>query len=169
MRGGYFRGSGQPGATAKNNRLFVDAVLYRYRHLEDIPLAGGQWDITVRNGARLAKTLADNLNDALLFRRLATLDLDAPTVTSVDELRNLDSSWRERLRGRIMIVRRANGGVKRFFDMVTALAALIVLAIVVGVVAIDALGRLDERRPAEPSEADVTTTQKIVVDLSDRD
>ena len=47
--------------------------------------------------------------------------------------------------------------------------ALIVLAIVVAIVAIDALGRLDERRPAEPEEADVTTTQKIVVDLSDRD
>jgi len=74
---------GLPGWGSKS----AAAVLQRYRHLEDIPLAGGQWDITVRNGARLAKTLADNLGDALLFRRLATLDLDAPTITSVDELR----------------------------------------------------------------------------------
>ncbi|MDH5288436.1 MAG: flap endonuclease [Acidimicrobiia bacterium] len=74
---------GLPGWGSKS----AGAVLLRYRHLEEIPLAGGQWDITIRNGARLAKTLADNLGDALLFRRLATLDLDAPTISSVDELR----------------------------------------------------------------------------------
>jgi hypothetical protein len=48
--------------------------------------------------------------------------------------------------------------------------ALVVLAIVVALVAIDALGKLDERRqrlpPADPT---VTSTQKIVVDLTDRD
>ena len=74
---------GLPGWGSKS----AGAVLLRYRHLEDIPLAGGQWDITVRGGAKLAKTLADLRADALLFRRLATLERDAPTVTSVDELR----------------------------------------------------------------------------------
>ncbi len=73
---------GLPGWGSKS----AAAVLQRYRHLEDIPLAGGQWDITVRGGAKLAKTLADLRHDALLFRRLATLDLDAPTIASVDEL-----------------------------------------------------------------------------------
>ncbi len=74
---------GLPGWGAKS----AATVLTRYRHLDKIPLAAGQWDITVRSGAKLAKTLADNLEDALLFRRLATLERDAPTASSVDELR----------------------------------------------------------------------------------
>jgi hypothetical protein len=41
----------------------------------------------VRGAGKLASTLRDNLELALLFRRLATLELEAPTVTSVDELR----------------------------------------------------------------------------------
>ncbi|MFT7600453.1 MAG: 5'-3' exonuclease [Acidimicrobiales bacterium] len=74
---------GLPGWGAKS----AAAVLHRYGHIEDIPLAAGQWDISVRSGAKLAKTLADHLDDALLFRTLATLALDAPTIDSVDELR----------------------------------------------------------------------------------
>jgi 5'-3' exonuclease len=74
---------GLPGWGAKSSAT----VLQRYGHIEQIPLAAGQWDITVRGGAKLAKTLADNLERALLFRRLATLDLDAPTAETVDELR----------------------------------------------------------------------------------
>ena len=62
-------------------------MLARYLHVDQIPLAAGQWDITVRSGAKLAKTLADHLEDALLFRRLATLEADAPTATGIDELR----------------------------------------------------------------------------------
>jgi 5'-3' exonuclease len=73
---------GLPGWGAKS----AAAVLRHYRHLDAIPAAPGQWEITVRGGANLARTLADNLDLALLFRRLATLDLDAPTVSDVDEL-----------------------------------------------------------------------------------
>lgn len=56
-------------------------VLARYGHLEDIPHAPGQWDITVRGAAKLCATLADNYDDALLFRTLAILvtDLDVGT------------------------------------------------------------------------------------------
>ena len=74
---------GLPGWGAKSSA----AVLSRYGHLDQIPPAAGQWDITVRGGAKLAKTLADQLEDALLFRRLATLERDAPTAESIDELR----------------------------------------------------------------------------------
>ncbi len=74
---------GLPGWGAKS----AATVLARYKHIEDIPLAAGQWDITVRGGAKLAKTLADHLDEALLFRRIATLEADAPTAASVDELR----------------------------------------------------------------------------------
>lgn len=74
---------GLPGWGAKS----AAAVLFRYDHIENIPAAAGQWDITVRGGAKLAQTLADNMADALLFKKLATLALDAPTISDVDELR----------------------------------------------------------------------------------
>lgn len=61
-------------------------VLSRYGTIEQIPLAAGQWDITVRGGAKLAQTLADNRDNALLFKRIATIELDAPVSDSVDEL-----------------------------------------------------------------------------------
>jgi hypothetical protein len=52
-------------------------------------------------------------------------------------------------------------------------AVLIVLAIVIALVAIDAIGRLDERGGREArvqaQDPSVVTTQKIVVDLSKRD
>jgi 5'-3' exonuclease len=63
------------------------AVLARYGHLEDIPRHAGQWDVPgVRSAANLAKTLADNMDLALLFRRIATVELDVP-VGTVDEWR----------------------------------------------------------------------------------
>jgi 5'-3' exonuclease len=62
------------------------AVLARYLHIEDIPPAAGQWDITVRSGAKLAKVLQDHLDDALLFRTLATLQPDAPVSASVADM-----------------------------------------------------------------------------------
>ncbi len=44
------------------------------------------WDVTVRGAAKLAATLRDHMDDALLFRRLATLDIKAPVSAGVDEL-----------------------------------------------------------------------------------
>lgn len=73
---------GLPGWGAKS----AGAVLARYIHIEDIPPAAGQWDITVRGGAKLAVTLQDQLADALLFRTLATLAPDAPISATVDEM-----------------------------------------------------------------------------------
>ena len=63
------------------------AVLARYGHLEDIPEHAGQWDVPgLRNAARLAKSLADDRELAVLFRRIATLELDVP-VGEVDDWR----------------------------------------------------------------------------------
>lgn len=59
MRGGYFRGSGQPGATAKNNRLFVDAVLYRYRAgipWRDLPARFGDFRVVHTRHSRWSRT-----------------------------------------------------------------------------------------------------------------
>lgn len=57
-----------------------------------------------------------------------------------------------------------------------ATAVLVALALVVAIVAIDAIGRLDERalrrrqasKPAPPTDPSIISTQKIVVDLSKR-
>ncbi len=62
------------------------AVLSRYGRIEDIPGDGGDWDVPVRGAARRAGTLSANMDDALLFRRLATLVTDAPVSASVDDL-----------------------------------------------------------------------------------
>ncbi|CAN5648888.1 hypothetical protein BH20ACT2_BH20ACT2_02720 [soil metagenome] len=74
---------GLPGWGAKS----AAAVLRRYGHLEEIPPMPGQWDITVRGAANLSSTLRHQFDEALLFRRIATLEPDAPVCASVDELR----------------------------------------------------------------------------------
>lgn len=72
---------GLPGWGAKSTAT----VLARYLHLEDVPSSADDWDITVRGAAKLAATLADQLDLALLFRRIATVERDAPVGSSVDE------------------------------------------------------------------------------------
>ncbi|MDP6077303.1 MAG: 5'-3' exonuclease H3TH domain-containing protein, partial [Acidimicrobiales bacterium] len=62
-------------------------VLSRYGHIELIPESHNDWDVKVRGAERLAGTLATRRNDALLYRRLATLDLNAPVMADVEELR----------------------------------------------------------------------------------
>lgn len=62
------------------------AVLAHYTHLEAIPPIADDWEVAVRGSGKLAATLRDQMGDALLFRRIATLELDAPTVDGVDAL-----------------------------------------------------------------------------------
>ena len=72
---------GLPGWGAKS----AARVLARYGHLEDIPSAAGQWDVDgLRGAAKLAATLQDQFDDAVLFRRIATLDTDLD-VGAVDD------------------------------------------------------------------------------------
>lgn len=63
----------------------ASAVLAVYGCLEGIPHAAEGWKVSVRGAARLAATLRERWEDALLFRRLATLRADVPPV-SVDAL-----------------------------------------------------------------------------------
>jgi len=74
---------GLPGWGAKS----AAAVLRRYGHLEDIPDNPGQWDVTVRGGAKLAQTLAQAREAANLFKVLATLRIDRNLVPSTESLR----------------------------------------------------------------------------------
>lgn len=63
------------------------AVLARYGRLEAIPEDPDAWESPPRGARRLAEELHAHRQDALLFRRLATLRTDAPVFGSVDELR----------------------------------------------------------------------------------
>ena len=65
-------------------------ILTRYGHIDQVPHDVAEWDVNVRGAAKLAQTLHEQLDDALLFRRIATVDLDAP-VSSVDAM-----AWRGR-------------------------------------------------------------------------
>ena len=74
---------GLPGFGART----ASALLARYVHLEAIPGDGAKWDVGVRGASRLSTTLAEQFDDALLFRRLATLVRDVPELGSVDDWR----------------------------------------------------------------------------------
>lgn len=74
---------GLPGWGAKS----AAGVLARYGHLEDVPAASADWDVAVRGAGKLAATLQDQFDLAVLFRRIATVERDAPTVTDVETLR----------------------------------------------------------------------------------
>jgi 5'-3' exonuclease len=62
------------------------AVLARYRHLEAIPDEPGRWDVPIRGVMKLASTLAASRELATHFRDLATLRVEPPVISSVDEL-----------------------------------------------------------------------------------
>jgi 5'-3' exonuclease len=74
---------GLPGWGAKS----ASAVLARYGHIEDIPPAAGQWDVSgLRGAAKLSATLQAQLEDAFLFRKIATIETDVE-VGTVDDWR----------------------------------------------------------------------------------
>ncbi|NCY16494.1 MAG: flap endonuclease [Actinobacteria bacterium] len=74
---------GLPGWGAKS----ASAVLARYGHIEHIPTDVETWDVQVRGAAKLSATLNEQRELAMLFRTIATIVTDAPTITSIDELR----------------------------------------------------------------------------------
>jgi 5'-3' exonuclease len=63
------------------------AVLRRWSHLEDIPADPTTWDAGVRGAEKLNAVLREQFELALLFRRIATVETDAPVSDTVDELR----------------------------------------------------------------------------------
>ncbi len=74
---------GIPGWGAKA----ASSVLFIYDHFENIPKDADKWDPSIRNSKKLAKILFDSWDDAILFRKLATLRLDINLFNSVEELR----------------------------------------------------------------------------------
>lgn len=74
---------GLPGWGAKSS----STVLARYGHIEDIPPSEEDWDVQVRGAGKLATTLRDRRDDALLYRHLATLRTDADIPQALEDLR----------------------------------------------------------------------------------
>ena len=64
----------------------ASSVLSRYLHLENIPASWMQWDASIRSSRVLAESLQASMDDALLFRTLATLRTDVPVFDSVEDL-----------------------------------------------------------------------------------
>jgi 5'-3' exonuclease len=62
-------------------------VLGAYEHLERIPDDAREWSVKVRGADSLATSLREHRDDALLFRRLATLRFDVPLAESLADLR----------------------------------------------------------------------------------
>jgi 5'-3' exonuclease len=73
---------GIPGFGAKS----AAAVLAHYERIENIPDDAEKWEVAVRGAKRLAASLAERREDALLYKRLATLAEDAPISRSLAEL-----------------------------------------------------------------------------------
>jgi 5'-3' exonuclease len=86
---------GLPGWGAKS----AGVVLARWKHLEEIPASALDWALPVRNASRLALTLSQQRGDAILYRRLATLNRDADlgATATLDDL-----EWRGVPRDRFM-------------------------------------------------------------------
>jgi 5'-3' exonuclease len=63
------------------------AVLAHYVHLEDIPGDPADWGVAVRGAARLAASLKENREAAMLYRMLATLREDVPLTEDLEDLR----------------------------------------------------------------------------------
>lgn len=74
---------GLPGWGAKASA----SVLSVYEHIESIPKDPSQWPATIRGATKLCATLSAQWKDALIFKTLATLRLDAPSFEQIDDLR----------------------------------------------------------------------------------
>ena len=73
---------GIPGFGAKS----AAAVLAYYERIENIPEDAADWKVAVRGAQRLAANLAERREEALLYKRLATLAEDAPISRCLAEL-----------------------------------------------------------------------------------
>ena len=73
---------GIPGFGAKS----AAALLRRFGRIEDIPPDSSIWRANVTSAGKLAKTLSDQRELALLFKTLATLRTDAELFEDIDEL-----------------------------------------------------------------------------------
>ena len=73
---------GLPGFGKKTASMLIGA----YERIEQIPANPADWKVTPRGAMQLAATLVDHRNDALLYRKLATLIDTVPLECSLEDL-----------------------------------------------------------------------------------
>jgi 5'-3' exonuclease len=73
---------GLPGWGAKAAAL----TFSQYPHFEDVPKDWRKWHSSIRGAQRLSAVLFEQWENALLYRTLATLQLDVPVFETVDDL-----------------------------------------------------------------------------------
>jgi 5'-3' exonuclease len=98
---------GIPGLPGFGERT-ASALLARFLHLEEVPLDPLQWPGGLRASERLVATLRENLAEALLYRKLATLVSDVPLAESLEDLR-----WKGVLQERFQAFCAASGTALR--------------------------------------------------------
>lgn len=74
---------GLPGIGAKT----AAALLGAYVHIEQIPDDPRAWSVAVRGADKIARVLREQRDEALLYRRLATLRTDVPLTEGLEDLR----------------------------------------------------------------------------------
>lgn len=74
---------GLPGFGEKGAGMLIGA----YEHLEAIPATAAEWKVKPRGALQLAATLAERREEAMLYRKLATLVETAPVAETLDEVR----------------------------------------------------------------------------------
>jgi len=62
-------------------------LLSHYHHIENIPNDHMEWAMQVRSSQKLSENLNNDYELALLFKLIATIDYDAPTFQTVNELK----------------------------------------------------------------------------------
>jgi 5'-3' exonuclease len=77
---------GYPGISGWGAKA-ASLALSKYCHLEQIPKDWQHWDPSIRRARPLAESLFGAWKEALLYRTLATLRLDAPVFNVIDDLR----------------------------------------------------------------------------------
>jgi 5'-3' exonuclease len=68
-------------------KISASLVIGAYERIEQIPRYAADWKVTVRGALTLATTLKERRDEALLYRKLATLVDDIPIKESLDDLR----------------------------------------------------------------------------------
>jgi 5'-3' exonuclease len=76
---------GYPGVPGFGEKTAA-ALLATFGHLEAIPDSPAEWPPSVRGRERLAATLSEHRNDAVLYRKLATLVSDVPLAEDLAAL-----------------------------------------------------------------------------------
>ena len=74
---------GLPGFGKKTASMLIGA----YQRIEQIPADSSKWSVKPRGALQLAATLLDQRQDALLYRKLATLIDTVPLPDSLDDLK----------------------------------------------------------------------------------